>query len=106
MDADAALLPGRRELMRRHAGYPDFKALQARSAGGGHDDGAVVGFSYGFRGQPGQWWYDAVSAALQRTMGPAATASWVADCLEVAGGPRGEAHETRGGGAPLVSMVP
>ncbi len=30
MDADAALLPGRRELMRRHAAYPDFKALQAR----------------------------------------------------------------------------
>src|SRR5260370_22300856 len=84
MDADAALLPGRRELMRRHAGYPDFKALQARSTGGGHDDGAVVGFSYGFHGQPGQWWYDAVSAALVRTIGPAATAGWLADCLEVA----------------------
>src|SRR5262249_56592961 len=35
MDADAALLPGRRELMRRHAGYPEFKGLQARSSNGG-----------------------------------------------------------------------
>jgi GNAT superfamily N-acetyltransferase len=84
MDADAALLPGRRELMRRHAGYPQFKALQARATGGGHDDGTVLGFSYGFHGAPGQWWYDAVSAALLRTIGPAATAGWLADCLEVA----------------------
>jgi len=83
MDADVALLPGRRELMRRHAGYPEFKAFQARSAGGAHD-GAVLGFSYGFHGQPGQWWYDAVSAALTRAIGPAATAGWLADCLEVA----------------------
>ncbi len=105
MDADAALLPGRRELMRRHAGYPEFKALQARSAGGGHDDGAVVGFSYGFRGQPGQWWYDAVSAALQRTMGPAATASWLADCLEVAEVHVRKDQQRRGFGTRMLTAL-
>jgi GNAT superfamily N-acetyltransferase len=84
MDADAAVLPGRRELMRRHAGYPEFKALQARSAGNGHGDGMVLGFSYGFHGQPGQWWYDAVSAALSRAISPALAADWLADCLEIA----------------------
>ena len=85
MDADAALLPGRRELMRRHAAYPDFKALQMRASGYGLDDPrAVLGFSYGFRGEPGQWWYDAVWAALSRTIGPALTAGWLADCVEVA----------------------
>lgn len=85
MGADAALLPGRRELMRRHAGYPDFKALQMRAHGHHSDDPrAVLGFSYGFRGEPGQWWYDAVSAALSRTIGPALTARWLADCVEVA----------------------
>jgi ribosomal protein S18 acetylase RimI-like enzyme len=85
MDADAALLPGRRELMRRHAGYPDFKALQMRAHGYPADDPrAVLGFSYGFRGEPGQWWYDAVSSALSRTIGPALTAGWLADCVEVA----------------------
>jgi ribosomal protein S18 acetylase RimI-like enzyme len=86
MDADAALLPGRRELMRRHAVYPAFKALQARDAVAGSDNGAgqVLGFSYGFRGQPGQWWFDAVQSALGCTIGPALAANWLSDCLEVA----------------------
>ncbi|MDR2986813.1 MAG: GNAT family N-acetyltransferase [Nocardiopsaceae bacterium] len=85
MDADAALLPGRRELMRRHAGYPDFTALQMRAHGyPANDPRAVLGFSYGFRGEPGQWWYDAVSAALSATIGTALTASWLADSVEVA----------------------
>jgi hypothetical protein len=87
MDADVGVLPGRRELMRRHAGYPAFKALLARAAGDLPSDARahpVVGFSYGFHGQPGQWWYDAVSAALTRAIGPAVTASWLADCIEVA----------------------
>jgi GNAT superfamily N-acetyltransferase len=86
MDADAALLPGRRELMRRHAGYPAFKALQAHPVAPGqpHGSSPALGFSYGFRGEPGQWWYDAVSAALRRAIGPTLTASWLADCLEVA----------------------
>ena len=30
MQADPSTLPGRRELMRRHAGYPAFRAFQAR----------------------------------------------------------------------------
>jgi len=84
MDADAAVLPGRRELMRRHAGYPDFKALQARARANGRGEGTVLGFGYGFHGQPGQWWYDAVSAALSRAIGPAVAADWLADCLEIA----------------------
>src|SRR5215475_2693508 len=51
MDADATLLPGRRELMRRHAGYPDFKALQMRTQCYPLDDPrAVLGFSYSFPG--------------------------------------------------------
>jgi GNAT superfamily N-acetyltransferase len=83
MGADASVLPGRRELMRRHAGYPEFKALQARATGNGRDD-TVLGFSYGFHGEPGQWWYDAVSAALARAIGPALSAEWLADCVEVA----------------------
>ena len=83
MGADASVLPGRRELMRRHSGYPEFKALQARAAGNS-GDGMVLGFSYGFHGEPGQWWYDAVSAALSRAMGPALSAEWLADCVEIA----------------------
>lgn len=84
MGADASLLPGRRELMRRHAAYPDFKALAVRAVGYTDDACAVVGFGYGFHGEPGQWWFDAVSAALSRTIGPAQTAWWLTDCVEVA----------------------
>ena len=86
MDADEGLLPGRRELMRRHAGYPLFKALQARAGVADHARGPspVLGFSYGFHGQRGQWWYDAVAAALAGAIGQSLTASWLADCIEVA----------------------
>ncbi len=85
MDADAGLLPGRRELMRRHAGYPGFRALEILAAPSGPGRRAeVLGFSYGFHGQPGQWWYDAVSAVLARTLGAELAGQWLADSLEVA----------------------
>jgi GNAT superfamily N-acetyltransferase len=84
MGADPAVLPGRRELMRRHAGYPEFKALLARTSGNGRGGDTVLGFSYGFHGEPGQWWYDAVSSALSRAIGPSLSGGWLADCVEVA----------------------
>lgn len=89
MEADPALLPGRRDLMRRHAGYPAFRALQARVAvpsprRSPEPELAVAGFAYGFHGQSGQWWYDAVWAALARTIGIRQAANWLSDCLEVA----------------------
>lgn len=83
MDADPSLLPGRRELMRRHAAYPEFRALATREADG-TGRGQVLGFAYGFHGQGGQWWYDAVWDALARSAGIARAATWLADCLEVA----------------------
>jgi ribosomal protein S18 acetylase RimI-like enzyme len=85
MDADAGMLPGRRELMRRHAGYPGFRALEiVASRDSGPPYRRVLGFSYGFHGQPGQWWYDAVSSVLARTLGVELAAQWLADSLEVA----------------------
>ncbi len=102
MNADPALLPGRRELMRRHVDYPSFQMLLARAEAGspageaaGHDacaagtdgqDGQwpAVGFAYGFRGEHGQWWYDAVWTAISRTSGTATAQRWLTDCMEVA----------------------
>jgi ribosomal protein S18 acetylase RimI-like enzyme len=106
MNADAALLPGRRELMRRHADYPWFQVLLARaeaSAGPqangragaraaarndrrGRAEGPwpAVGFAYGFRGGRGQWWYDAVWTALSRASGTTTAERWLADCMEIA----------------------
>ena len=107
MDAEAALLPGRRELMRRHAGYPAFKALLAKdpAAGAGSGCGQVLGFTYGFRGQPGQWWYDAVQSALGMAIGPALTASWLADCLEVAEVHVRKDQQRRGTGTRLLMAL-
>ena len=106
MDADAALLPGRRELMRRHAAYPDFKALQMRAPGYAADDPrAVLGFAYGFHGEPGQWWYDAVATALSRTLGPALASGWLTDCVEVAEVHVRKDQQRRGVGTRMLTAL-
>jgi len=86
MQADEALLPGRRELMRRHVEHRGFHALhiRARVPGPRGAGWPVVGFGYGFHGEPGQWWYDAVHAALTRMAGSGQAAGWLADCVEIA----------------------
>jgi GNAT superfamily N-acetyltransferase len=101
MEADASLLPGRGDLMRRHAGYPAFRALQAREA----PDGPVVGFAYGFHGQSGQWWYDAVWKALARSAGVRSAANWLADCLEIAEVHVYKTHQRGGIGTRLLTTL-
>ena len=44
----------------------------------------AVGFGYGFRGAPGQWWYDTVARALAATRGAQAAEAWLDDTFEVA----------------------
>jgi len=99
MDADPALLPGRRELMRRHVSYPAFQALHATSPEPG---GPVIGFAYGFHGEPGQWWYDSVWSALARTASPAFAAGWLTDCMEVAEVHVDKEHQRSGIGTMML----
>ncbi len=40
--------------------------------------GAVLGFAVGFRGEPGQWWYDRVSELLT----PELVREWMSDCFQ------------------------
>jgi ribosomal protein S18 acetylase RimI-like enzyme len=101
MDADPALLPGRRELMRRHAGFPAFRALEVSD----EETGKVVGFAYGFRGQRGQWWYDTVWNALVRTIGAARTADWLTNCIEVAEVHVLKGHQRSGIGTELLTTL-
>jgi GNAT superfamily N-acetyltransferase len=101
MEADPAMLPGRRELMRRHAGFSDFRALLARST----EDNHIVGFAYGFHGQAGQWWYDSVWTALSSTLGLASAASWLADCFEVAEVHVDKQHQRGGIGTRMLTML-
>lgn len=107
MDADVALLPGRGELMRRHAGYPSFRALHARAevAGLAGVTWPVVGFAYGFHGQAGQWWYDAVWSALSSAAGAAETANWLADCLEIAEVHVRQRHQRAGIGTSMLRAL-
>jgi ribosomal protein S18 acetylase RimI-like enzyme len=72
-------LAGRRSIMARHATYTGFRAL-------GMVDGAgeLVAFSYGFHGEPGQWWHDMVSYALSVSAGASRASQWLSDSFEVA----------------------
>jgi ribosomal protein S18 acetylase RimI-like enzyme len=86
MRPDPALLPGRRSIMQRHAGYAGFRALAVTAEGTGQPrrPGRIVAFSYGFRGADGQWWHDVVAAALTAKAGRALAAGWLDDSLEIA----------------------
>jgi ribosomal protein S18 acetylase RimI-like enzyme len=101
MDANADDLPGRRAIMERHAGNPGLRALAAVEG----QSGRVVGFAYGFRGYPGQWWHDVVLAGLTAEAGGDAAHAWLANVLEIA-----EVHvrpefQARGIGRRLVLML-
>jgi ribosomal protein S18 acetylase RimI-like enzyme len=74
-------LAGRRSIMAGHAAYPGFRALTAAANDG---SGEPVGFGYGFRGAPGQWWHDTVARALAASRSPRAAAAWLDDTFEVA----------------------
>lgn len=101
MQAQASLLPGRLDLMRRHSSYPAFRAVHVRS----EPDGPVIAFSYGFHGQSGQWWYDAVWKALTRSLGMPAAADWLADSMEVAEVHVRTGHQRGGIGTAMLMAI-
>jgi ribosomal protein S18 acetylase RimI-like enzyme len=78
MQPEPAYLPGRLSIMERHAGYPGFRAIAVRAGT------QIVGFSYGFRGAPGQWWHDVVRAGITAASGAQVAERWLSDPLEVA----------------------
>ena len=47
------------DILPRHAVRDGFRFLAARTL-----PGRLVGFAYGYRGEPGQWWHDLVAAAM------------------------------------------
>jgi ribosomal protein S18 acetylase RimI-like enzyme len=81
MHPAAETLAGRRSIMAGHTGYPGFRALIAAEDDG---SGEPVGFGYGFRGAPGQWWHDTVARALVASGGVSAARAWLDDAFEVA----------------------
>jgi ribosomal protein S18 acetylase RimI-like enzyme len=79
MNPAPSQLSGRRSIMARHATNPGFRALAVLD-----DSGEPVAFSYGFHGEPGQWWHDMVNYAVAATSGAAEAARWLPDSFEVA----------------------
>jgi ribosomal protein S18 acetylase RimI-like enzyme len=59
---------------RRHA---DNRGFACRAAV--RDDGALVGFGYGYTTLPGQWWHDLVRKAI----GPVYASEWLGDAFEL-----------------------
>jgi len=47
-------------------------------------NGALVGFTYGFHGERGQWWHDLVTHAVAKARGRQAADDWLADSFEIA----------------------
>ncbi len=71
LDAGSGFAP----MLTEHAQRVGFRLCVAYGAQGG-----LVGFGYGFVGQPGQAWRDGLAAAL----GPTATAYWLSNYFEFA----------------------
>jgi ribosomal protein S18 acetylase RimI-like enzyme len=68
------VLATRRGYIATHLRRPGFRAVATLAS-----DGSLIGFGYGYHSEPGQWWHDQVSAALD----PAARKTWLSDCFEV-----------------------
>jgi ribosomal protein S18 acetylase RimI-like enzyme len=68
----------RRDIIAVHVSYQGFLATGAFAPSADGDE--LIGFGYGYRGAPGQWWHDIVSHALGR----ADTKRWLHDGFELA----------------------
>jgi ribosomal protein S18 acetylase RimI-like enzyme len=72
-----------------------------RATGAYDDSGAVIGFAYGYRGVPGQWWHDEV----RRDLSPEVAASWLTDPFEVCELHVRPDHQGRGIGQQLLTRL-
>jgi ribosomal protein S18 acetylase RimI-like enzyme len=68
------LLETRKGYVAAHAHRPDFRAVATLG-----DDDELLGFGYGYRSAPGQWWHDQVVGALRRDQ----RRWWFHDCFEL-----------------------
>jgi len=98
MRPEPGQLPGRRATMERHAGYPDFRALAVSA----HPGGPVIAFTYGFRGEAGQWWHDLVVSGVSARLGAPLARAWLQHALEIAEVHVHPDHQGRGIGRSML----
>ena len=95
------LLPGRKSIMAGHAVNPGFRAIAVIDDGSGDP----VGFGYGFRGVPGQWWHNTVRNALMASRGAAIASGWMDDSVVVAELHVAPAYQGHGTGADVLGRL-
>lgn len=80
MGYPARVAAERRPWVERHLDQPGLRAV-----GVVDETGAVVGFGYGYRGRPGQWWHDEVARGLARAaaLDGHDRSAWLEGCFEV-----------------------
>ena len=67
------------QLMRFARALPDhIECAGFKICVGKNSERQIIGFAYGYTGQPGQWWYDSVA----RGLGEKRSAEWQSDCFE------------------------
>lgn len=97
------LVAQRREVITGHLRNPGLVAALARSPGPSDagDGPALAGFGYGYRGAPGQWWYDVVARGLGRD----GTRQWLRDGFELAELHVSPEHQGAGIGSALLDHI-
>ncbi len=86
-----------REVLERHVARDALRACAAVADA----DGTLVGFAYGYRGTPGEWWHDIVAGALTQ----AQAAEWLDDAFEVVELHVLPALQSRGLGSALLTSL-
>jgi GNAT superfamily N-acetyltransferase len=74
MNYPADLVEARRGFITAHARRHGFRAMAALDG-----DGTLLGFTYGYLSESGQWWHDQVRTAMRRSE----RRHWLADCYEL-----------------------
>jgi ribosomal protein S18 acetylase RimI-like enzyme len=87
----------RREIMQAHLERRGFAAVGAFDDA----DDVLVGFGYGYRGRPGEWWHDVVAKALGRD----AARDWLVDAFELAELHVDPGHQHRGIGRRVIEIL-
>lgn len=99
MNAPRRHTASRRSIIERHLHNSGFRAYLALRRD------FVVGLCYGFHGEPGQWWHDAVCQGLLAQAGRIATSAWLGDCFEVAELQVRPQYQKRGIGRTLITTL-
>ena len=89
------LVAQRRDIMAGHVDRQGFVAAAAI------DGTRLVGFGYGYRGRPGEWWHDVVAGALGREQ----SRQWLSDAFELAELHVDPSHQGNGVGRRLLQAV-